>query len=374
MFAVNVAVAVGQQAADPPAVRKGSQRLFREAAGAVAPSVVRIETVGGAAGVARGPEETAAGSGGPPGQAPFRDDPGSGFRVADGPTTGLVWAADGYVLTSSFNFVRQPIIITVVLPDGRRFVAELVARDQVRKLALLRIDAEDLPVPTWADRGDIRVGQWSVALGRAFGGPQPFVSVGIVSALDRMHANAVQTDAALSPANYGGPLIDVHGRVLGICVPMAQRPGELAGVEMYDAGVGFAVPKWRLDAIVPALRAGRSFHRGWLGMVTDPSAPDRVRIAALADPSPLLEAGARPGDRIVAIDGRDIHHFGHLVQALYMLPAGETVNLTLRREEREFNATARLARAEELGPLPQAPAPFDASVPESDTEDGPSQP
>ena len=97
------------------------------------------------------------------------------------------------------------------------------------------------------------------------GGTEPALSVGIISAKNRMHSNAVQTDAKLSPLNFGGPLCDIHGRVVGITVPMAQRPGELAGVEMYDSGVGFAVPKHRLDAIVSELRTGRSFYRGWLG-------------------------------------------------------------------------------------------------------------
>lgn len=346
-----------------PDAQRGNQRLFRAAARTVAPSVVRIETIGGAQAFGAGPPSERADSGDAPPQNPFRDDPGSSFRVADGPTTGLVHSADGYILTSSFNFVRDPVIITVILPDGRRFVADLVARDQVRKLALLKIEANNLPVPQWVTQQHIRVGQWVVALGRGLGVDEPFVSVGIVSALGRMLGNAVQTDAKLSPINYGGPLVDVRGRVLGICVPMAQRPGELAGVEMYDAGLGFAVPKQRVDEIVEVLRTGRSFYRGWLGMASDPTARDRVRIMAVADPSPLLQAGVESGDEIVAIEGRQIRHFGDLVQCLYMRPAGETVRLTVRRDEREFEVDVRLARAIELGPLPDTPPSFDPSEP-----------
>ena len=131
-----------------------------------------------------------------------------------------------------------------------------MARDKVRKLALLKIDVDGLDVPEWVPTSDIRVGQWAIALGRGFGGDSASVTVGIVSALNRMMGNAIQTDAKLAPANYGGPLIDVHGRILGICVPMAQRQGELAGVRFYDAGVGFAVPEHRVRELVDTLHNG----------------------------------------------------------------------------------------------------------------------
>jgi serine protease Do len=359
-------------------LRRELQERFRAAAARLRPSLVRIETVGGVqpsgASSQAPPQDKDEGEDAPAPprtQNPFRDSPGSHFVIADGPTTGIVYSRDGYILTSGFNFVREPAFISVTLSDGRRLVADLVARDQVRKIALLKVDATDLPVPGWAELDDVRIGQWAVALGLGFGGDEASITVGIVSALGRMRGNAIQTDAKLNPANYGGPLCDLSGRIIGICVPMAQRPGELAGVELYDAGVGFAIPKERVDNIAEALRTGRSFYRGWLGIVVDPTVPDAVVIRNIADPSPLLDAGVLPGDRIIRAEGRDIVHYGNLVQATYMVPAGERVHLEIGRDESSFEVVVELARGSDLGPLPELSEPFDPSspLPEDSLED-----
>ena len=241
--------------------------------------------------------------------------------------------------------------------------ADLVARDQVRKIALLKVEASDLPLPQWREHETVRVGEWAIALGLGYGGGEPAVTVGIVSALDRMRGNAVQTDAKLSPANYGGPLCDIDGRVIGICVPMAQRPGELAGVELYDAGIGFAVPKSRVDAIVTELMTGRSIYRGWLGVQVDARTHGSAEILRVADPSPLRLAGIKPGDRIVWAEGRDVHHYGDLVQAIYMIPAGQEIYLVIARDGLEFGTTVVLSRNTELGTLPDVEEPFDPAIP-----------
>lgn len=333
---------------------RATQDVFRDVAQRVRPFLVKIETVGGSQPPARilptEEDEDAT----PLERDPnlFRDAPGSRFVVSDGPTTGLVYRSDGYILTSSFNFVREPILISVTLGDGRRLAADLIARDQVRKIAILKVDATDLAVPQWVDPGRVKVGQWAIALGLGFGGDRPSVTVGIVSALDRMKHNAIQTDAKLSPANYGGPLCDIHGRIIGLCVPMAQRPGELAGVEMYDSGIGFAVPKNRVDAIAEYLMTGRSFYRGWLGMESDPHGSGGAKIAKIASPSPLEEAGVQVGDVIVRAEGKPIRNLGQLVQAIYMLPAGETVHLGLERDEEAYGVLVTLARNTELGSFP----------------------
>lgn len=333
---------------------RATQDVFRGVAQRVRPFLVKIETVGGAQPPARilptEEDEDAT----PLERDPnlFRDAPGSRFVVSDGPTTGLVYRSDGYILTSSFNFVREPILISVTLGDGRRLAADLIARDQVRKIALLKIDATDLPVPEWVDPEHVSVGQWVIALGLGFGGDRPSVTIGIVSALHRMKHNAIQTDAKLSPANYGGPLCNIHGRIIGLSVPMAQRPGELAGVEMYDSGIGFAVPKNRVDAIAEYLMTGRSFYRGWLGMESGPNGSDGVKIAKIASPSPLEEAGVQVGDVIVKAEGKPIRNLGQLFQAVYMLPAGETVHLGLEREGQAYDVLVTLARNTELGSFP----------------------
>lgn len=351
---------------------QATQEVVRNVAAQMKQYLVRIETVGGAQPPEQivDPEDE---EGEQPrkrrSQRPFVDTPGSSFEIADGPTTGIIYSPDGYIIASSFNFVREPLLITVLLPDGRRLAAELIARDQVRKLALLKVDATGLPVPTWVDPREIRVGQRAIALGLGFGGDRPSVTLGIVSALHRMRGNAFQTDAKLSPANYGGPVCDIDGHILGIAVPMAQRPGELAGVEFYDSGIGFALPRSRVDEIVEVLKTGRSFYRGWLGIQIDPGVQDGLVVFKVANPSPMQEAGVVPGDRIVAINGEPIRHFGDMVKALYMIPAGEQVTLQLESDGREFNAAVTLAAAHELGDLPDVAEPFDPSVPKPDTDE-----
>ncbi len=364
---------LGAPEASGDSTLRAMQDQFRRVADRLRPCMVRIETVGGTqptAPQAPREEKSDPDEGGEPNepkkprlQNPFREEVGSRFAVADGPTTGLVWSSDGYIVTSSFNFVREPALVSVVLADGRRLAADVVARDQVRKIALLKIDARDLPVPTWTDLQDVRVGESVVALGLGFGTEAPSLTVGIVSAFNRMRGNALQTDAKLSPANYGGPLCDLYGRVLGINVPMAQRPGELAGAEMYDSGVGFAVPKERLDAIVGELVTGRSFYRGWLGLNIEPRIVDALVIHNVADPSPVRAAGLLPGDKILTIDGRRINHYGNLVQSLNMRPAGEEVLLEVDRNGAAFSVKVRLGRIDELGPMPELEEPFDPSNP-----------
>jgi len=348
-------------------VQRANQSATRAAVSRISGSLVQIETVGGAqpkdARTERGQAEGGEKKDDDRDKPLFVDTVGSNFLVADGPTTGIVYSSDGLILTSSFNFVRNPVVITVKLADGRRLVADLVGRDQVRKLALLKVEADGLEVPEWAPPDGIVVGQWAIAVGLGFGGQSPSVTVGIISALNRMLGNAIQTDANLSPVNYGGPLLDRDGRIVGICVPMAQRPGELAGVEFYDAGIGFAVPKTRVDEIVADLRAGKNFYRGWLGIRLDPQARDDVTIGELDLKSPLRAAGMHPGDKILAVNGKTVRHFGNLVQAIYMIPAGERVHLTVRRGGEEVGITVTLARSEQLAQELEKHEPFDPSNP-----------
>ncbi|MGW8257731.1 MAG: S1C family serine protease, partial [Thermoguttaceae bacterium] len=163
----------------------------------VAPSVVCIETIGGL-------------------------DRLEGVLLGSAPTTGLIVDSDGYIVPSAFNFVNKPTSIVVRLSDGVRKAAELVATDHVRMIVLLRIKTHrPLPVCPLAPSDEMRVGQWTIAVGRTFDASKTNVSLGILSAKNRIWGKALQTDAAISPLNYGGPLVDIHGRVMGVIVPLA---------------------------------------------------------------------------------------------------------------------------------------------------------
>ncbi len=290
---------------------------FRAAVERVRPAIVTIETVGGT-----DPVE---------GQAPI--------AAGDGPTTGLVLGADGYIITSTYNFIRKPRVITVTLPDGSQHVAELLGQDLTRNLCLLKIDVPDpgnggLTVPEYVDPNDLRVGQWAIGVGVGYGGDEPAVTAGIVSALGRIGGRAVQTDANLSPANYGGPLIDLQGRVIGICVPLTphdQGPG--AGSQWYDSGIGFAVTIQGLDHLIERLKAGDTLRRGLIGVVCSPDAVDRgVRIARVAPHSPAARADLQPGDLITAIEDRPVVTTHEVLRYLGRYAAGDTVNLTIEHE------------------------------------------
>src|SRR5579862_4594999 len=169
-FAVSVALSRSESAlfaADPRAdLESKEEQAVKQAAAIVAPSLVRIETVGGL------------------------DRVGQVLTVT-GPTTGIIVSADGYIISSAFNFAARPASILVTLPDGRRMPATQVATDKLKMLTLIKIEAEDLPVPQPAPAESFRVGQWSIALGKTLD-ETPSISVGIVSALNRIWGKAIQ--------------------------------------------------------------------------------------------------------------------------------------------------------------------------------------
>lgn len=324
-------------ASTPSGIGVAEPQAFRNAAARVEPSVVTIETVGGAM-----PPDIAGG--------------GQSFRIADGPSTGLIHAADGLIITSSFNFVRDPSVITVTLADGRRFVADLIARDEIRKLAMLRIDATGLPVPVWAAPTERRVGMWSIALGRAFGGDRAAMSVGMISAVGRFDGLAVQTDAKLSPVNYGGPLIDLAGRVIGLCVPIGPNLSEMAGAGLYDSGVGFVIGIEQIRRVQTRLARGESIVPGKFGAAIQDAEPGGVRIKAVAEPSPAHQAGMLAGDRIVEIDGQPIARVDTLMRLMSLRAAGEAVTITLMRDEQRMTFRVTLHSISAIGPFPAPPS------------------
>lgn len=313
------------------------EQAFKEAAAVVAPSVVRIETVGGLDQVTPG-------------------------LAAGGTTTGLIVTPDGYVVSSAFHFAAKPTSILVTLADTRRFAARLIATDRQRMITLLKIDADGLPVPRVAPRDGFKVGQWTLALGRTFDTESPSVSLGIVSAVNRIWGKAVQTDAKVSPVNYGGPLVDVQGRVMGILAPLSpQSQGETAGVEWYDSGIGFAVPLEDTLAVLDRMKAGQDLLPGlfgvtFLGRDSAGSAPvlDRVRFASPAD-----KAGLKKGDRVVAVDGRPVKFVAELRSILGRKYAGDEVSMSVQRGDQQrdvkFNLVDKIPPFEPayLGILPQ---------------------
>jgi serine protease Do len=291
------------------------QQAFDAAAESVAECVVQIRTVGGL-------------------------DQVDGQRLAQGPTTGLIVTSDGYIVSSAINFAQRPSSILVRLPDGDQQPAELIGRDDNRMLVLLKVSAErPLPTPEAAPLSQLRVGDWAVALGRTYDAGRVNLSVGVVSALGRMQGRAVQTDANASAANYGGPLVDLYGRVIGILVPMSPQsasPGEvdeLAGVEYYDSGIAFAVPLEHVLSVLDRWIEVGDLKRGLLGVGMTDGNPhtSEPRVTAVWPGSPASVAKWKPDDLIVSVDGKPVQTQMQMRFALAPRYAGDAFSVILRR-------------------------------------------
>ncbi|MBX9627897.1 MAG: PDZ domain-containing protein [Gemmataceae bacterium] len=305
-----------------------NEEAMRAAAAKAAPSVVKIETAGGL-------EVVGGGKKGPGGQP--------GVARGTGPTTGVVVDPDGYVITSSFNFANKPTDIFVTVP-GRpdRLVAKVIAADQTRMLTLLKVDAKELPLPAVFPKAEAKVGQWGLALGRTLDpdvNHLPSVSAGIVSATGRLWGKALQTDAKVSPTNYGGPLLAIDGRVLGVLVPASTRSeGETAGFEWYDSGIGFAIPLEDVLAKLPALKQGKDLRRGLLGVNPKDSDAYTAKpvVGAVGPDSAAARAGVKVGDTIVSIDGKPTPNFSTVQHVLGPKYEGDAVTIKVLRDGKEL--------------------------------------
>jgi serine protease Do len=305
------------------------QRAIQEAVDAVAPFVVRLEV--------------------------FGDSGAEGLSYDRGPTSGLLLGDEGYLITSQFGIGDEGTNIVAVMPDGTRKSATRVATDYSRELVLLRVDGVDLQgAPVAAPKDELGVGQWAIALGRTLGTDHPNVSVGIVSALNRVWGKTVQTDAKVSPNNYGGPLVDIHGRVIGILTPMAhESAAEVAGVEWYDSGIGFAVPLEDVFAALPRLRTGTDLKSGVMGVYLESNDLYAPPLVSGARPgSPAYLAGLKAGDRIVSINGRPIANYAGMRFVLGPLYGGDTIQIEYLRGEERLSAEMRLVA--EMPPVARA--------------------
>jgi serine protease Do len=323
------------QELDRAADEAALQAVSRQVIEGLSPSIVEVEALGGLPEAFKAPEneEEAQAQGGILAKG--------GFKQAYGPSTGVILSADGVIVTSSFVLNRDPRHLFVTLHSGKSYVARVLGRDDSRGLALLKIEAKDLPVPAFATRKETRVGRHALALGRGLGTAQPAVSRGIVSAVDRIGGKAIQSSAAISPVNYGGPLADVRGAVMGILVPLNVHGG-MASIDIYDSGIGFAIPAEDVLGLVERLRGGAHLRPGFLGLVPDPRSVDGIRVTEVVPDSPADKAGVWQGDVILSVDGQVTHMAWQLRRALTRRYAGDAIKLRLRRGTKEWEATLTL--------------------------------
>jgi serine protease Do len=297
------------------------QEAIDRATQLAADSVVQIETIGGLEQV--------------------------GQKLANtGPTTGTVLSDEGWIIASSYSFQQAPAAIVVRTKDGNRQSAKLIARDRSRELVLLKTDASPLlkaivPAPPES----IQVGESSLALGKVFDPARPSVSVGVVSAIGRVWGKAIQTDTRISPNNYGGPLIDLQGRCLGILAPLNPGDGSPEdGTQWYDSGIGFAAASDQVLRGFEELKTGKDVLPGRIGvsLSTQDDYSGPVFVAGAAANSPAAEAGLKRGDRFLEINGRPIEMLAHLKLQLGVLNAGESARLKIQRGPEQLEIQCKL--------------------------------
>lgn len=290
--------------------------------------------------------------------SPFPYDPffeqffgGSGFggreRYASSLGSGVIVSADGYVVTNHHVLGEGRIDrVTVSLADRREFDATVVGVDTWTDLALLKVDARNLPVIPWGDSSTLKVAEWVLAIGNPYQLSQS-VSLGIVSALSRSgmgitaYEDFIQTDAAINPGNSGGALVNTRGELVGINTAIFTQSGGYQGI-------GFAVPSNLARRVVEELTRYGEVRRGSIGyMEVAPlttaaaeqlSAPstDGVVVLGLRQ-GPASQAGIEPYDIIVAVNGQRVYDTSSLLRFISDAPIGSLVTIEVLREGRRVS-------------------------------------
>ena len=272
-------------------------------------------------------------------------------RTSEGFGSGVLVRRDGVLLTNA-HVVGTARVVTIGLADGRRVQGEVLGRDPTVDIAVVRIPIDAAPAPPLGDSDQLRVGQLAIAIGNPLG-LERTVTTGVISAVNRSPQGfplegLIQTDAAISPGNSGGPLLDSRGQVIAINTAIISEPGA--------SGLGFAVPiNLAADILQQILTTGRVV-RAFLGVQygeLDPTAAERFRlpvregaIVVQAVPgSPASRAGLQRGDIITAINGTPVRQTGDLRRALRTMRPGQSANLTVQRENQRLTIPVRLAEA-----------------------------
>lgn len=352
---------------------------FSEVAAFATQAVVRIESEGAAA-PARAMDV-------PDFFEPFFGPDGSmpEPRPAISGGSGFIVSPDGGILTNA-HVVQGATDLTVWLNDRRSFPAKLVGLDPTTDVAMLDIDAEELPVLPIGDSDELRVGEWVLAIGSpGIGGGQleQTVTAGIISAIGRPLSilgqglledpatrefagyaieNFIQTDAVINPGNSGGPLVDMSGRVIGINSAIASPTG-------YFLGYGFAVPSNLVQGVIEDLLEFGEVRRAQLGVNVTTVTPedaeyfglDGVRgvlVQSALEGGPAERAGIRQGDVILSIDGDRVDRAGDLQQEVAERSPGDEVTVTYVRDGEQREVDVELGQTE----LPDLTAPEEPSA------------
>jgi len=266
----------------------------------------------------------------------------------EGSGSGFVYDSEGHIVTN-YHVIEDAEELSVTLADGQNYSAEVVGEDPTNDLAVIHIDAENLPEPVSLGDSDIlRVGQFVVAIGNPFG-LERTLTAGVISSLgrvirgpdNRFIGEVIQTDAAINPGNSGGPLLDLKGRVIGV-------NSQIVSPSQANAGVGFAVPSNTVRRVVPELIARGRYPHPWLGIEPISLTAERARafrqagmegvlesgvlVLQVVRGGPAQEAGIRGGSRLVQIGRYRIPLGGDIITAIDGEPIADYQDLTVYLE------------------------------------------
>jgi len=268
-----------------------------------------------------------------------------------GAGSGFIVDAEGHILTNE-HVVHNAEEILVTLSDGREFIGEVVGSDVTSDMAIVKIDANELPVVKLGDSDSLRVGEIVIAIGNPYG-LEKTVTMGVVSAKGRNiragsegqeYRNLIQTDTAINPGNSGGPLLNTDGEVIGIntaIIPYAQ-------------GIGFAIPvnvaKRNLDDLITLGKVRRSWLGVYIQQVTpeiaeqfDLEEAEGVLVGDVIEDSPAEEAGLARGDVIIAVNQAAVNTPQELQDTIRALEIGEKAELTVKRDGKESIFVVKIA-------------------------------
>lgn len=269
--------------------------------------------------------------------------------------SGVVVSPDGYIVTNN-HVVDGASDIKVVLSDKSEYKGKVIGSDPRSDVAVIKIDAKNLPTLSWGDSDELRAGEMVMAVGSPFGLNQS-VTTGIISAVGRANVGIadyedfIQTDAAINPGNSGGALINMRGQLVGINTAIFSRTGGYQGI-------GFAVPVKMVKQVMDSLIKTGKVVRGWLGVSVQAMSPQLAKqfgvenaegalVGEVVKDSPADKAGMKRGDVIVGFDGRKVDDSGHLRNMAASTPVGSRVKVDIVRDK------SRMAVEVEIGEQPK---------------------
>jgi len=335
-----------QQAPHPATNRLPPDESFAPAAQKVIPAVVNVFT-----------KHTERNPAHPTQQDPvfryfFGDRPDARPREASNLGSGVIVSPNGFILTNH-HVVEAADEIQIALADGRTLPARVVGTDPDTDLAVLKIDAENLPAITFAQPDSLKIGDWVLAVGNPFGVGQT-VTAGIVSALGRTQLGIntfesfIQTDAAINPGNSGGALVDADGNLVGVNSAIYSRTGG-------SQGIGFAIPVSIARQVMEQIVKSGGVTRGWVGVEVQDLSPELAEsfslksvegalIAGVLKGGPAEVGGIRPGDILLAVNNKKVTDSATLLNLIAALQPGEQAQLTVARKQQSLKLNIQVGR------------------------------